>query len=143
VIEHSLDPKLMLNRANQILKCRGEIWISCPNVESWQRSLFGKFWINWHVPFHIFHFSQKTLTNMLKETGFKIQEIRQKSPALWAAHSIIVRLFAKFGQPSKHLRNAFLIAALLCLTRIFFFPLLYIGNRIGRGDCIIVIARKL
>ena len=142
VLEHSLDPKDMLNHINRILKPGGQVWISCPNVESWQRKLFGKYWINWHVPFHIVHFSQKTLTNILKETGFKIQEIRQESPALWVAHSIIVRLFAQFGRPTKQLRNPFLVAALLILIRILFFPLLWLGNRLGRGDCLVVVARK-
>ena len=142
VLEHSLHPIEMLRHTAHILKSDGQIWVSCPNVESWQRKLFGRYWINWHVPFHIVHFSQKTLTNILKETGFEIQEIRQESPALWVAHSIIVRLFAQFGQPTKQLRNPFLVAALLILIRILFFPLLWIGNRLGRGDCLVVVARK-
>jgi 2-polyprenyl-3-methyl-5-hydroxy-6-metoxy-1,4-benzoquinol methylase len=142
VIEHSLDPKVMLYHVNRILKPEGQIWISCPNVNSWQRKLFGRYWINWHVPFHIIHFSQKNLTNILKETGFEIQEIRQESPALWFVHSIIVRLFAQFGQPTKQLRNPFLVAALLILIRILFFPFLWLGNILGRGDCLITIARK-
>ncbi len=142
VIEHSLDPKDMLNHVNRILEPGGQVWISCPNVDSWQRKLFGRYWINWHVPFHIVHFSQKTLTNILKETGFEIQEIRQDSPALWVAHSIIVRLFAQFGRPTKQLRNPFLVAVLLILIRIFFFPLLWLGNRLGRGDCLVVVAQK-
>jgi 2-polyprenyl-3-methyl-5-hydroxy-6-metoxy-1,4-benzoquinol methylase len=143
VLEHSLGPKDMLFHVTRILKPYGQVWISCPNVDSWQRSVFGKYWINWHVPFHIVHFSQKTLTNILKETGFEIQEIRQESPALWVAHSIIVRLFAKFGHPTKQLRNPFLVAILLILTRFLFFPILWLGNRMGRGDCLVVVARKV
>ena len=142
VLEHSLDPKDMLTHVARILKPGGQVWISCPNVDSWQRKLFGKFWINWHVPFHIVHFSQRTLTSILKKTGFEIQKIHQESPALWLAHSIIVRLFARFGQPTKQLRNPFLVAALLILIRILFFPLLWLGNRMGRGDCLVVVARK-
>jgi 2-polyprenyl-3-methyl-5-hydroxy-6-metoxy-1,4-benzoquinol methylase len=142
VLEHSLDPKDMLTHVARILKPGGQVWISCPNVDSWQRKLFGRYWINWHVPFHIFHFSQKTLTNRLKETGFEIQEIRQESPALWVVHSIIVRLFAQFGRPTKQLRNPFLVGGVLILIRIFFFPLLWLGNRWGRGDCLVVVAQK-
>jgi SAM-dependent methyltransferase len=143
VLEHSLSPKEILGHVNRVLKSKGQVWISCPSVDSWQRSVFGKYWINWHVPFHIVHFSQKTLTNILKETGFEILEIRQESPALWLAHSIIVRLFAQFGQPTKQLRNPFLVAALLILIRFLFFPLLWLGNRMGRGDCLVVVARKV
>lgn len=143
VLEHSLDPKDMLTHVARILKPGGQVWISCPNVDSWQCSVFGRYWINWHVPFHIVHFSRSTLTNILKETGFEIQEIHQESPALWVAHSIIVRLFAQFGRPTKQLRNPFLVAALLILIRILFFPLLWLGNRMDRGDCLIVVARKV
>jgi len=143
VIEHSLDPKDMLSNVNRILEPGGQVRISCPNVDSWQRKIFGRYWINWHVPFHIVHFSQKTLTNILEKAGFKIQKNHQESPALWLAHSIIVRLFAKFGQPTNQLRNPFLVAALLILIRILFFPLLWLGNRMGRGDCLVVEARKV
>jgi SAM-dependent methyltransferase len=142
VLEHSLDPKDMLTHVARILKPGGQVWISCPNVDSWQRKFFGRYWINWHVPFHIVHFSRSTLTNILKETGFEIQEIHQESPALWVAHSIIVRLFAQFGRPTKQLRNSFLVAALLILIRILFFPLLWLGNSLGRGDCLVVVAQK-
>ena len=142
VLEHSLYPIEMLRHVARILKSDGQAWISCPNVNSWQRSVFGKFWINWHVPFHIVHFSQNALSKILQQTGFEIQEIRQESPALWVAHSIIVRLFAKFGRPTKQLRNPFLVAALLILIRISFFPLLWLGNRLGRGDCLVVVAQK-
>jgi hypothetical protein len=51
-------------------------------------------------------------------------------------------MFAQFGQPTKQLRNPFLVAVLLILIRIFFFPLLWLGNRIGRGDCLVVVAQK-
>jgi len=37
---------------------------------------FGTSWINWHVPFHIFHFSPKTLRELLADTGFTCIEIR-------------------------------------------------------------------
>jgi len=143
VLEHSLDPKDMLTHVARILKPGGQVWISSPNVDSWQCSVFGRYWINWHVPFHIVHFSRSTLTNILKETGFEIQEIHQVSPALWVAHSIIVRLFAQFGRPTKQLRNPFLVAALLILIRILFFPLLWLGNSLGRGDCLVVVAQKV
>jgi Methyltransferase domain len=141
-LEHSSYPKDMLTHVARILKPGGQVWISCPNNKSWLRNLFDRFWINWHVPFHIVHFSQSTLTKILQQTGFEIQEIRQESPALWFVHSIIVRLFAQFGQPTKQLRNPFLVAALLILIRILFFPFLWLGNRLGRGDCIIAIAIK-
>src|ERR1700722_2102907 len=61
VLEHSLDPRRMLTDVNRVLAPGGEVWISLPNSQSWLRKAFGRSWINWHVPFHISHFSTTTL----------------------------------------------------------------------------------
>lgn len=142
VLEHSLDPGAMLEHIHQLLNPEGQVWISCPNGQSWLRSVFGRYWINWHVPFHIVHFSPDTLQEMLKKTQFKIANMRQETPALWVAHSIIARLFAKPGQPTRQLRSAPLVASLILLLRGLFFPVLWLGNLRKRGDCLVVVARK-
>ena len=140
VLEHSLDPAQMLRNIRRILKPGGQIWISCPNSRSWLRSWFGRYWINWHVPFHIVHFSSDTLEQMLSSAGFTGIEIRQITPSLWVAHSTIARMFARPGKPTRQLRNPFLVLGLMLLARLIFFPLLILGNRRGRGDCLIVTA---
>jgi 2-polyprenyl-3-methyl-5-hydroxy-6-metoxy-1,4-benzoquinol methylase len=75
VIEHSLNPKEMMQEVRRILKPGGHVWISCPNSRTWLRRLFGSSWINWHVPFHLFHFSSKTLGQLLQLCGFEITEL--------------------------------------------------------------------
>jgi SAM-dependent methyltransferase len=142
VLEHSLDPKSMLLAARRLLNDDGEVWISCPNSQSWLRPVFGRCWINWHVPFHITHFSCSTLRRLLEESGFGRVEIRQITPALWVASSIIARLFARPGKPTRQLRNPFLIFALVLACRVLLFPLFYWGNWRGRGDCLVATAAK-
>lgn len=142
VLEHSRNPKEMLSHVCRILKPRGRVWVSCPNNRSWLRSLFGGFWINWHVPFHIVHFSSRTLKKALLDSGFEVKEVRNETPALWVAHSIIVRLFAKRGERTRQLRNPILVVALVALIRGLVFPILCFGNAIGRGDCLVVAAEK-
>lgn len=143
VLEHSLNPSFMLQHIHRLLNPNGQVWISCPNSQSWLRSVFGRYWINWHVPFHIVHFSPDTLRGVLKKSQFEIVKMRQETPALWVAHSIIARLFAKPGQPTKQLRSAPLVAALILLIRGLLFPLLWLGNLSKRGDCLVVVARKI
>ena len=143
VLEHSFNPKLMLSRVYGFLKIGGHVWISCPNFNSWQRILFKKYWINWHVPFHLSHFSKETLFNLLKETGFQIVKEKQKSPSLWMAQSIIARLFARTGDPTVQMRKAFLVGPLMVVIRFLLFPLLWIGNLLARGDCLVVMAKKI
>ncbi len=142
VLEHSLDPKAMLLAARRLLNDDGEIWISCPNSQSWLRPVFGRWWINWHVPFHITHFSSSTLRRLLEESGFGHVEIRQITPALWVASSIIARLFARPGKPTRQLRNPFLVFGLVLACRALLFPFFYWGNRRGRGDCLVAVASK-
>jgi SAM-dependent methyltransferase len=140
VLEHSLDPKRMLQDIARILKPKGQVWIACPNNQSWLRRLFGRAWINWHVPFHIVNFSPTTLRELLVETGFADVEVRQITPALWVASSIITRVFASRGRPTRQLRNPLLILTLMGFARIIMFPVLYFGNRLGRGDCLVAVA---
>src|SRR4029077_8091022 len=70
VLEHSVDPRQMLQDVHRILARGGQVWISCPNSESWLRRIFGHSWINWHVPFHICHFSAATLRRGLEDAGY-------------------------------------------------------------------------
>lgn len=140
VLEHSLNPQQMLRDVRRILKPGGQVWISCPNYQSCLRSLFGKYWINWHVPFHIVHFSSETLERTLTQTGFTKTQTRQITPSLWVASSVIARMFARKGKPNRQLRNPFLVLVLMLFARLVFFPFLILGNGLQRGDCLIAVA---
>ena len=140
VLEHMLDPRATLADVKRLLVPGGEVWISLPNRKSWQRAFFGRRWINWHVPFHISHFDADSLTRLLQESGFEIVSLRNISPALWMAQSTIAALFP--NRPRAH-RSAPLLGSLILLARGLLFPLLWLGNRTGRGDCLVVKAKRL
>ena len=140
VLEHSLDPVEMLRDVRRVLRPGGQVWISCPNSRSWLRSAFGGYWINWHPPFHIVHFSSASLLSLLNDARFTDVELRHRTPSLWLASSIISRLFARRGRATRQLRNPLLLFGLMLGIRVLLFPLLYLGNRMGRGDCLVVTA---
>ncbi len=142
VLEHSLDPKQMLQDVHRILASNGQVWISCPNNESWLRSVFGKTWINWHVPFHIIHFSAATLRDLLESTGYVVVEVRQITPGLWVTQSVIARLFSRKGKKTSQLRNPFLTLLFMVFARFVFFPALWLGNKLGHGDCLLAVGTK-
>ena len=143
VLEHSLNPTGMLRDVRRVLKPGGQVWISCPNAKSWLRSVFGKFWVNWHVPFHIVHFSTRTLERMLQDVGFVVKFEKNETPALWGAHSLIATLYSSRGRPTRQLRDPLLNVILIAFCRGIFFPLLWFFNFIRRGDCIVLIAEKM
>ncbi|SRR6266446_2507232 len=142
VLEHVPDPLQMLIETRRILSSKGQLWISCPNSQSWLRNMFGRYWINWHVPFHVSQFSPQTVTTLMEQAGFKRIEIRQVTPALWVAMSIIAKKFAKEGQPTRQLRNPVLVVVLLFLIRFAAFPVLWLQNMRDRGDCLLITASK-
>jgi 2-polyprenyl-3-methyl-5-hydroxy-6-metoxy-1,4-benzoquinol methylase len=143
VLEHSLAPRQMLESAVRVLKPGGEIWISCPNSRSWLRSVFGRRWINWHVPFHISHFSASTLERMLACAGCHRVKVRQVSPAAWLASSLLVAAFFKRGKPTRQLRNPILFPLTMLIGKLLVFPFLWDANKSGRGDCLVVVATKI
>lgn len=139
VLEHALDPRQMLGDVHRLLKPGGEVWISLPNSQSWLRRLFGRAWINWHVPFHITHFSDDRLRRLLTDGGFTVVAERQITPALWVAQSVIA--WAYPGRAEK-LRSTAPVAAIMLVARGLLFPLLWLGNRLGAGDCLVMRARR-
>lgn len=141
VLEHALDPAEMLGHVARVLKPGGQVWISCPNARSWLRSAFGKAWINWHVPFHIVHFTERTLRDVLVKSHFTPLVEDQITPALWVAHSTLAGLFAKPGEATWALRKPLMVIGLMGAARALLFPFLWLGNRLGRGDCLRAVAR--
>ena len=143
VLEHAPDPKKMLENVSRVLKPGGQIWISCPNSQSWLRKLFRRSWINWHVPFHLFHFSGKTLTQLLERSGFEITELKCATPSHWMSSSIVAALFARRGRKTRYLRSPFLVGCLMLFCRFVLFPLLWVGNFTSCGDCLVVVGKKI
>lgn len=142
VLEHTPNPKDMLENVHRILKPGGHVWISCPNSQSWLRRLFGRSWINWHVPFHLFHLSSKTLGQLLQRSGFEVTELKYATPSHWMSQSIVAAMFAKPGQQTRQLRSSPLVASLMIFCRFFLFPFLWLGNLTGHGDCLVVEASR-
>jgi len=142
VLEHARDPRAMLGDVHRLLAPGGEAWISLPNSRSWLRTLFGRNWINWHVPFHLAHFSRPRLAALLAEAGFSVISAREVTPALWVAQSTLAWAFAGRPDQPRRLRSAALVGALMAIARGLLFPLLWLGNRLGRGDCLVVKARR-
>jgi 2-polyprenyl-3-methyl-5-hydroxy-6-metoxy-1,4-benzoquinol methylase len=71
-LEHLYKPKETLAFINKLLRKGGLVVITVPNFDSIGRRLFGKEWYALQPPTHLYHFTPKTLSSMLKDTGFKI-----------------------------------------------------------------------
>jgi 2-polyprenyl-3-methyl-5-hydroxy-6-metoxy-1,4-benzoquinol methylase len=142
VLEHAWDPGQMLAEVRRLLRPGGQVWISCPNAASLWRRVFGRAWINWHVPFHLWHFAPATLQALLTAAGYEIDTIRTFTPALWLAQSLCVSLSAREGRANRLMRSAPVAAGLTLMGRALVLPWFRHLDRSRTGDCLIVTARR-
>lgn len=69
VIEHLRRPKQSLAFLHAALKPGGMIAIVTPSLDSWSRRLLGGYWMEYKTE-HLTYFSHKSLSNLLRDTGF-------------------------------------------------------------------------
>jgi SAM-dependent methyltransferase len=140
VLEHAVDPVAMLRQIRGLLRPGGEVWISCPNADSRWREVFGRRWVQWHVPFHLWHFSPPTLQDVLTRAKFQLVAMQTFTPSLWLAASICAS-FSQRGRANRWMRSAPVMAMLMLASRGFVLPwAARIGGRMA-GDCLVVTAR--
>jgi SAM-dependent methyltransferase len=70
VLEHLHNPFADAQSLHTWLRPGGHIMGSVPNCASWEFRFFGPDWYALQVPTHLFHFTPKTLTNLLEHAGF-------------------------------------------------------------------------
>lgn len=76
VLEHLDHPVDDLKKAWQVLRPRGVLVCSIPNLNSLEALIFGRFWVGWELPRHLFVFPIDTLQKILSELGFTWLETR-------------------------------------------------------------------
>jgi len=102
VIEHMPDPALTLDRLRSRLRPGGRIVLVFPNVESFWRKLSGDRWINWHIPYHLHHFSRSGFGCMAARLGYEVRSVRTITPNLWTILQIRAsRIRVEPGEPSS------------------------------------------
>ena len=83
VIEHVTDPVLTLQGIAQILKPGGLAILSSPNANGWGAKFFGKYWINWHTPYHLQFFSRKSMKLTAEQAGLVLEKTFTLTPSDW------------------------------------------------------------
>jgi len=75
VFEHLHNPIHHLKILNKNLNSGGWLVIQIPNFNSWQAKLFKERWAGLSIPCHYFHYTPKTINNLLSQNGFKVKTI--------------------------------------------------------------------
>jgi SAM-dependent methyltransferase len=70
VVEHVLDPKVLLERALALLKPGGYVVGQLPTISCWESAIFGRYWGGHHYPRHLQAISRPGLAGALERAGF-------------------------------------------------------------------------
>lgn len=76
VLEHLDHPVKDLRRAAALLRTGGWLVFSIPNLESLEAKVFGRYWLGWDLPRHLYLFPQQQLKAMLQELGLSLVDTR-------------------------------------------------------------------
>jgi 2-polyprenyl-3-methyl-5-hydroxy-6-metoxy-1,4-benzoquinol methylase len=75
VIEHVPDLNETFRQLRQSLKKNGTIFIAVPNYESPDAAKYSDHWAAYDVPRHLWHFSKKSMTQLLASNGLQLKKI--------------------------------------------------------------------
>lgn len=102
VLEHSVDPFEMLSGINAVLKSGGSLVMSTPNSAGIGASLFGRKWINWHVPYHRHFFTPESLRALADRSGYDVLSCRTITSSEWLYYQWVhLVTFPRAGERSS------------------------------------------
>jgi SAM-dependent methyltransferase len=91
VLEHVRDPHAVLRKVRPALREDGTVFIVVPNASSVWRRAFGPDWVHWHVPFHLFHYTEESLRKLCAQSGLALVQTRNVTPGEWLLMSLKAR----------------------------------------------------
>lgn len=85
VLEHLYKPVRILRKINRMLKEKGQLILSVPDITGFEAMVFKDKCYTLQVPQHLSHFSPATISRALQETGFKVDRIvhRKTKKDIW------------------------------------------------------------
>lgn len=102
VIEHIPEPDQALRLIRSRLATGGRAILVFPNVQSIWSRLAGPRWINWHIPYHLHHFTKQTFTQMAQRCGYRVVSSRTITPNVWTILQLHAsRQIATRGKPGS------------------------------------------
>ena len=79
VLEHLKNPDAIIKESHRLLRSGGIIIISVPDLRSPQFTVGKENWFLLDLPFHLFHFTEEGLGELLRKNEFKVKYIKKFS----------------------------------------------------------------
>jgi SAM-dependent methyltransferase len=138
VIEHLRSPRQVVRKVQGILKVGGMLVLALPNAACVERPIFGRYWMGFDVPRHLFTFDVGLIGRLLASEGFSVTSVRHEGvPNNW-----IGSLSYIFGGPERGsvLGRMFTVGNPILLG--IFLPLSLLQAAMRMSGRIEIVARK-
>jgi SAM-dependent methyltransferase len=89
VIEHVARPVETLQGIRAVLRTGGQAIVTTPNARGWGAQTFGARWIHWHAPYHLQHFSLRSMTLAAARARLRVRLHRTITNPAWTRFQLI------------------------------------------------------
>jgi 2-polyprenyl-3-methyl-5-hydroxy-6-metoxy-1,4-benzoquinol methylase len=141
VIEHTFDPLETLHETHRLLKPGGILAMTLPHWESLDHRWFGKQWIGYDTPRHLYVFPTPVLKKMLEKAGFVVLST-QSGLGGYYTFLASLRLWLKAKHGSKT-RQRWMRLLEVPGVRFFFQPFFSLADALDQGGTLVVVGRKV
>jgi SAM-dependent methyltransferase len=141
VLEHVRDPLRVLCEVRRILRPGGLLLCSTPNVDSVDANLFGRYWIGYDFPRHLYVFSSSTLGRLLRQAGLHVEQFFCFY-GRYTTFALSVSLWINAHVSSSSFKSTCRSILLFPLFRYLTLPYFYVLDKLGAGAILTVRARK-
>ena len=102
VFEHLRNPHVFFYELFRITKPGGMVYIAIPNSKSIWKYIFGKNWVSgWFVPFHLFHYDEKSFSQLANKHGFDVLKAWSRTPESWFRLNLKAHIYQKNSKLEK------------------------------------------
>jgi len=98
VLEHVYDLKKYIATFKNLLADNGKLFIAVPNYNSYDAMSYGTDWAGYDVPRHLYHFTPQTMQWLMRESGFRIIDIKP----MWFDSFYVSLLSSKYKNGSPN-----------------------------------------
>jgi 2-polyprenyl-3-methyl-5-hydroxy-6-metoxy-1,4-benzoquinol methylase len=114
VVEHSTAPLTLLKGIARVLKPGGSAVLSTPNPEGLLAKCFGRYWMNWHIPYHLQFFTRRSMRIAAAQAGLQLVKVRTITHSQWISY----QWWHVLSRPPLGARSAFWSGEPLAASRL-------------------------